>query len=82
MKIAQQIGDAQLMLDILDALALLADEQNQSELCQHLFAYVLNHNGTQEESRQRVAKLKENGKWNQETVEDVAIIVLKEKQLT
>jgi len=84
LKIAQQIGDAQLMLDILSALALLADEQNQNELCQHLFAYVLNHNGTQEESRQRVAKLKdkysqENGKWNQEAVEDVAIIVLKEK---
>lgn len=84
LKLAQQIGDTQLMLDILSALALLADEQDQTELCKNLLSYVLNHNGTPEETRQRVTKLKdkyfqENGKWNQEEVEDVVTIILAEK---
>jgi Tfp pilus assembly protein PilF len=81
LKLAKQIGDAQLMLDILAAFALLADEQNQIELCGNLLSYILNHSGTPEEARQRVVKLKdkysqENGKWNQEAVEDVVTIVL------
>ncbi len=84
LKLAKQIGDAQLMLDILAALALLADEQNQIELCGNLFSYVLSQSGTSEETRQRVAKLKDKysqevGEWNQETVEDVVKIILKEK---
>ena len=81
LKLAKQIGDAQLMLDILVALALLADEQNQTELCGNLLSYILNHSGTPEEARQRVAKLKDKysqevGEWNQEVVEDVVTIVL------
>ncbi|MCL4275757.1 MAG: tetratricopeptide repeat protein [Anaerolineales bacterium] len=85
-KLAQKVGDVQLALDILAALTALTAKQGRTELARDLSSFVLKHDGTAEEARQRVAGLKDGlelgengaGKWDQEMLEDVVNAVVAE----
>ncbi|MBL8062229.1 MAG: tetratricopeptide repeat protein, partial [Anaerolineales bacterium] len=86
--IARQADDLQLTLDILSAVAELAAKQGRTDLTRRLLAYVLQHTGTTEETRQKTNELKASLKieppdpadpWSQlDLMEDIVPTVLLE----
>lgn len=86
LQLAQKVGDVQLLLDIFSAIAALSVKQGREDFAHGLILYVINHDGTAEEARQRVLRLQEEidfpvhkkGKWHQELIDDVVAGVLLE----
>ncbi|HND48037.1 MAG TPA: tetratricopeptide repeat protein [Anaerolineales bacterium] len=85
LELAAHTGDTQLALDILAAIASLTARQNRPDLAGRLLAYLLDHPGLAEETRQRVLELKEkippadNVLWKgQDLLEDVLPKVLED----
>lgn len=84
LKLAQQANDAQLMLDILTAIADLAVHEGQGDVSHRLLSFVLGHAGLSEEARQRALRLMESagespkhiGAWGASPLEDVVAEIL------
>ena len=87
LKLVLQVGDVQLMLDILVIAAAFTAKQDRREITNRLLSFLIAHPGVAEETRQRSILLMtalgdfrsvENRSWDQDLIEDVVSATLLE----